>query len=83
MSLFLRKKEGTNPEPFVFLDNQGDLQTHSGEEWAVLGVEMEGASVVREGIAVENVSPDMWHVLLLLLGWTVSESCQEGLHHHF
>lgn len=39
--------------------------------------------LVRDGMTMETCSPNAWYVLLLMCRWPVSESCHEGLHHHF
>lgn len=67
---------------FQIHSGDGNRQQTRHKEWAVLGVEM-GTSLPREGIAMETGYSDSWHVLPLLCRWTVSESCHEGLHHHF
>lgn len=44
-----------------------------------------GTALPRVGLMLGFGSSDSWHVFLIfpLRRWTVSESCHEGLHHHF
>lgn len=64
------------------------LEPAGCSELAVLRLEM-GTALARVGLMLGIGSPDICHVLphvfplFRLRRWTVSESCHEGLHHHF